>query len=122
MALQANPVGGCTIKFDEITDVSEWNATITGPEGSPYVNGQFVLKFHFSGNYPQFPPTVMFVTPTYHPNINKDTGSICLSMLKPQSDCDPGEQGWRSDFNIRHSKFSNLFHNLSFCFFQSFLP
>ena len=62
-------------------DYYKWNATITGPQQSPYENGIFNLEIVFPPNYPFKPPTVVFKTPIYHPNISRG-GSICLDILK----------------------------------------
>lgn len=60
-----------------------WQATIMGPEGSPYAGGVFFLAIHFPTDYPFKPPKVNFTTPVYHPNINSN-GSICLDILRDQ--------------------------------------
>merc|ERR1719329_2076486 len=60
----------------------EWLATIRGPKDSPYEGGTFKLKIACSANYPIAPPTVSFVTPTFHPNVNFGTGELCLDILK----------------------------------------
>lgn len=58
-----------------------WKATIHGPDNTPYRNGIFELKIVLPKQYPFEPPSVQFITPIYHPNINTQ-GSICLDILK----------------------------------------
>ncbi len=58
-----------------------WNASIMGPEGSPYHGGVFFLNINFPQDYPFKPPKIHFTTRIFHPNINAN-GSICLDILK----------------------------------------
>ena len=63
------------------SDIFKWQATIMGPDDSPYSGGVFFLSIEFSADYPFKPPRVMFITKIYHPNINSN-GSICVDILK----------------------------------------
>ena len=58
-----------------------WQATIMGPNDSPYEGGVFFLDIHFPVDYPFKAPKVEFKTRVFHPNINSN-GSICLDILK----------------------------------------
>ena len=62
-------------------DNFHWQATIMGPDDSPFQGGVFFLNIHFPTDYPFKPPKFQFVTKIYHPNINSN-GSICLDILK----------------------------------------
>ena len=64
-------------------DLFHWQATIMGPEESPYTGGVFFLDIHFPADYPFKPPKVSFTTRIYHCNINSN-GGICLDILKDQ--------------------------------------
>ncbi len=78
-----NCSGGPIKNMDNEKDYYKWNATITGPQQSPYENGIFNLDIVFPPNYPFKPPSIVFKTPIYHPNISKK-GEICLDILKDQ--------------------------------------
>eukprot|EP01092_Planopodium_desertum_P006807 TRINITY_DN27914_c0_g3_i1.p1 TRINITY_DN27914_c0_g3~~TRINITY_DN27914_c0_g3_i1.p1 ORF type:complete len:149 (+),score=4.86 TRINITY_DN27914_c0_g3_i1:360-806(+) len=71
-SVSAGPVGD---------DFFHWQATIIGPDDSPYAGGVFFLDIHFPTDYPFKPPKVTFVTKVYHPNIASN-GAICLDILK----------------------------------------
>ncbi|KAG8955159.1 Ubiquitin-conjugating enzyme E2 4 [Tulasnella sp. 424] len=61
----------------------EWEATIFGPEGTPYAGGVFKLDVKFPTDYPFKPPKVQFTTKIYHPNIDSN-GVNCLDILTDQ--------------------------------------
>ena len=69
---------------EDDSDMYKWVATIPGPEDSPYEGGSFCLSLEFPKDYPFKPPKVLFTTKVYHPNVKKDTGTICLDILKDQ--------------------------------------
>ena len=68
---------------DESKDMFTWQATIMGPQDSPYQGGLFFLDIKFPQDYPFMPPKCTFRTKVYHPNINS-SGGICLDILKNQ--------------------------------------
>ncbi|XP_076444123.1 ubiquitin-conjugating enzyme E2-17 kDa-like isoform X1 [Babylonia areolata] len=81
----AGPVGDDWLNTNgcPTAQMFHWQATIMGPNESPYQGGIFFLTIHFPTDYPFKPPKVAFTTRIYHPNINSN-GSICLDILRSQ--------------------------------------
>lgn len=63
---------------------------ILGTAGSPFEGGLFRLQIQLTERYPFVAPSVRFITPVYHPNID-DSGRICLDLLKG---------GWKPSLNL----------------------
>jgi hypothetical protein len=58
-----------------------WQATLFGPEETPWEGGIFNLTMSFGADYPERPPKVRFTTELFHPNVYGD-GSLCLDILQ----------------------------------------
>eukprot|EP01103_Thecamoeba_quadrilineata_P005584 TRINITY_DN1535_c0_g1_i3.p1 TRINITY_DN1535_c0_g1~~TRINITY_DN1535_c0_g1_i3.p1 ORF type:complete len:132 (-),score=19.82 TRINITY_DN1535_c0_g1_i3:422-817(-) len=88
MLEQDPPHGVCAWPKD--SKLNHLEASLQGPEGSPYEKGTFDLDIQIPDRYPLEPPTIRFITPVYHPNIDTN-GRICLNILKmpPQGDWSP---------------------------------
>ena len=78
--IQTDPPSNCSagLKNEEML---HWEATIIGPSDSPYAGGMFKLDIIFPNDYPFKPPKIRFITKIYHPNIDFNSGSICLDSL-----------------------------------------
>ncbi|KAK7848016.1 putative ubiquitin-conjugating enzyme e2 37 [Quercus suber] len=74
--------------------LSAIDAQIEGPEGTVYAKGMFHIKIQIPERYPFQPPSVTFVTPIYHPNIDNG-GRICLDILNL-----PPKGAWQPSLNI----------------------
>ncbi|KAK3086564.1 hypothetical protein FSP39_020298 [Pinctada imbricata] len=57
-----------------------WQASITGPQGSPYEGGLFLLYLQIPQSYPMRPPKVRFITKIFHPNISRH-GDVGLDSI-----------------------------------------
>lgn len=77
--------------FPKDGNLLSWTGTIAGPEGTFYEGYNFKLSLEFPNNYPYAPPTVMFVTPMFHPNVDM-AGRICLDILKDK---------WSAIYNVQ---------------------
>ena len=69
------------------SDLSYWEAIISGPNDTPYEGGIFTLTIKFGNYYPQNAPEIKVksidnVIPIFHPNINTYDGEICLSIFE----------------------------------------
>ncbi|KAH6943169.1 hypothetical protein HPB50_016966 [Hyalomma asiaticum] len=81
--MRTDPPDNCSAGLADSDDLHKWQATIVGPEKTPFGGGVFKLSIVLPLDYPFKPPQVRFITKIYHPNIN-DTGHICLDVLGPQ--------------------------------------
>ncbi|EAN91983.1 putative ubiquitin-conjugating enzyme E2 [Trypanosoma cruzi] len=59
-----------------------WEAVLRGPPDTPFEGGEYRLLLRIPQDYPMLPPTANFVTKVFHPNVNFDTGAVCLDILK----------------------------------------
>ena len=71
---------GIDISYIDPQDISEFNATLIGPEGTPYAGGMYLLHVKYHDNTPFSPPKIEFLTKIFHPNITEE-GTISLSIL-----------------------------------------
>ena len=78
--IRDNPLIGCDAG-PIFEDPFHWQATIIGPDNSPYSGGFFYLDIHISEHYPFKPPTFIFRTKIYHPSIDSE-GLVDLPELR----------------------------------------
>uniref|UniRef100_A0A1B6BWX2 Ubiquitin-conjugating enzyme E2 S n=2 Tax=Clastoptera arizonana TaxID=38151 RepID=A0A1B6BWX2_9HEMI len=89
--LFSNPPEGIKVTINE-QDITDIQAYIEGPAGTPYSGGVFKLKVVLGKDFPQAPPKAFFITKIFHPNVAKN-GEICVNTLK---------KDWKPDLGIKH--------------------
>lgn len=62
-------------------DLFKWRCTIIGPAGSNYEGGMFPAELVFDERFPNYPPKMRFLCPMWHPNIDANSGAVCISIL-----------------------------------------
>ena len=67
--------------FPDGDNLFSWVAQISGGPGTLYEGLKYKLSLSFPPQYPYTAPTIKFVTPCYHPNVDSH-GNICLDILK----------------------------------------
>ncbi|KAF2112914.1 ubiquitin-conjugating enzyme/RWD-like protein [Lophiotrema nucula] len=63
-------------------ELTHWRAVMKGVPGTAYEGGLWALDIQIPSTYPLSPPTIRFMTPICHPNVDFKTGEICLDLLK----------------------------------------
>ena len=66
---------------------------IKGPVDTPYENCDWTLRFTIPEKFPFSSPSVGFIQRIYHPNVDEESGTICLDALN---------SNWSPTFTIRH--------------------
>jgi len=90
-SLQSDAPEGIKVFMNE-GDLTDIQANIEGPAGTPYEGGLFKIKIVLGKDYPQSPPRGFFLTKIFHPNVSK-SGEICVNTLK---------RDWKADLGLKH--------------------
>lgn len=80
-----DPIDGIYLSDIDDKNALTFNFTINGPADSPWADCLIYGKLECPENYPFAPPSVTFLSETYHPNIYTD-GKVCLSILNNKQD------------------------------------
>ena len=57
---------------------------LEGPKDSLYYGKKWKIIIEFNNEYPYKSPSIGFITKIYHPNIDFESGSICLDVLNQE--------------------------------------
>lgn len=87
-----NQIGGSVGVINK--DYKHWRACFIGPQGTPYENGLYYIEFKLKDDYPISKPLARFRTKIWHPNVNVNSGQICLDYIKGN---------WRPDNTMREA-------------------
>ena len=74
-----------------ISPLKELEFTLTGPSGTCYEGAQFIVYVYLPINYPFKSPSIAFRTKIYHPNIDAQSGAVCLDVIN---------QKWSPSFSL----------------------
>jgi len=96
---QKNDSLPASIGLENDDDLFLWNIIFEGPENTLYEGGFFKAQLKFPDDFPNNPPTMVFKTQMWHPNIYPD-GKVCISILHPpgvdeMNSQEKAEERWR---------------------------
>ncbi|XP_020672210.1 ubiquitin-conjugating enzyme E2 27 [Dendrobium catenatum] len=77
-------ISGVSIDLHDGANLTHLCGSISGPLGTPYEGGTFIIDIQLPSDYPFEPPKMQFITRVWHPNISSQNGAICLDILKDQ--------------------------------------
>lgn len=99
-----NPAEGIRVFINE-QNMTDIQAEIEGPQGTPFENGVFRMRLTLPPDFPASPPKGLFITKVFHPNVST-SGDICVNVLK---------RDWTSETTLRHVFMVSLLRNAFSC-------
>ncbi|XP_022274440.2 ubiquitin-conjugating enzyme E2 U isoform X17 [Canis lupus familiaris] len=90
--LKENNFKGITA-FPVSEDLMEWGANIEGLQNTFWHGLFFQLTIHFTSQYNFVPPVVKFITIPFHPNVDQNSGRVCIDFLD-----DP--EKWNTNYTL----------------------
>jgi len=73
-----------SMAFDMVDDdcgLVACHVLLQGPAETPYTGGNFTINIMLPKAFPVKSPSIAFLTPIWHPNIEAEKGSVCLDVI-----------------------------------------
>ncbi|CAB4036406.1 Hypothetical predicted protein [Paramuricea clavata] len=78
--IQASKPHGIEVSMPS-DNICIWEAKFAAPEQSLYKGANLKTQVVLPEEYPLSPPTIRFLTPVYHVNIDQSSGQVCLGFV-----------------------------------------